>query len=124
MVLSISLAVADSSLNPGEQTAGVLDTTVAMPASEPVPEPEPETVVFVGEVYTTTDAYAEPYLDADVTYHLYEGDMVDIYCTMQGEAVYNEETGYTSSLWNNTDAGFVPDVAVDTGTNQATMPPC
>jgi hypothetical protein len=122
VVLSISLAVADSSLNPSEQTASGGDATEAMPAPEPLAEPEE--VVFVGEVYTTTDAYAEPYLDADVTYHLYEGDPVDIYCTIQGDAVFNEETGYTSSLWNNTDAGYVPDVAVDTGTNQATMPPC
>jgi type IV secretory pathway protease TraF len=94
VVLSIPLAVADSSMNPSEQTAVGWDTTVPAPA----PVTESETVVYVGEVYTMTDAYAEPYLDADVTSHLYEGDLVDIYCTVQGEVVYNEEIDYTSSL--------------------------
>lgn len=122
VLLAISLAVADSSMHPEEQSAVTLPAP--LPAAEADPEPEPAQASFVGEVFSTVDAHTEPYLDATVTSYLYEGDPVTIYCTVQGEAVTNSDTGYTSSLWNNTNAGYVPDVAVYTGTDQPTMPPC
>jgi hypothetical protein len=41
------------------------------------------------------------------------------------EDVNSLVTGLSSSLWNyTTDAGFIPDVMVDTGTFQPTMPNC
>jgi hypothetical protein len=128
VLLAISLAVGESSLNSGQGSGQ--DATLPMTASEPVLVPVPESeygsesIAFVGEAFFSVDAHEAPYLDAAVTSRIYEGDLVAIYCTVQGEAVTDEKTGYTSSLWNGIDSGFVPDVAVDTGTDQATMSPC
>jgi hypothetical protein len=130
VLLSISLAVADSSMTPAEGMPSdanmTLPVPMPMPTTDPASTPADSTTqptVYLGEVFFTVDAYESPDLDAAVTSHLYAGDIVEIYCTVQGEAV-TDDTGFISSLWNGTNAGFVPDVAVDTGTDQATMPPC
>ena len=53
-----------------------------------------------------------------------DGASIGILCTAQGEVATNTDTGQSSSLWDGTTDGYVPDVFVDTGTNQATMGSC
>lgn len=61
---------------------------------------------------------------APTVYPLTTGETVEIYCTVTGETVRNLDTGIESDLWNRVDGGFVPDVMIDTGTTEPTMPPC
>jgi hypothetical protein len=63
-----------------------------------------------------------PSLSSTVTAELSNGQSVQIQCTVQGEAV--SDNGDTSSLWDKTDTGYIPDVNVYTGTDQPTMPNC
>ncbi|WP_158886837.1 hypothetical protein [Amycolatopsis anabasis] len=71
----------------------------------------------------TARVFQYPSLSAPILGELANGTSVWIRCTAQGDVVQRPD-GFTSSLWNRIDQGFVPDVAVDTGTNQATMPNC
>ena len=61
---------------------------------------------------------------APTVYPLTAGERVEIYCTVTGETVRNLDTGIESDLWNRVDGGYVPDVMIDTGTTEPTMPPC
>jgi hypothetical protein len=53
-----------------------------------------------------------------------DGTTIGIICTAQGDVVTNSDNGQSSSLWDGTKDGYIPDVYVDTGTNQATMGSC
>lgn len=58
---------------------------------------------------------------------LSNGQRVGVICTMEGDPV--TFGGYTSSLWDgvsvdNGVVGFIPDVHVNSGTTQPTMPNC
>lgn len=86
----------------------------------PVPEPEPEP--GVGLTTMTVDVHEEPFLDSPVVGTVGADEWVDIYCTAEGEMV--ELEGLTSSLWNFVGSGFVPDLAVFTGTNLPVAPLC
>lgn len=94
---------------------------------DPTP-PEPAFEPFVGTVLIGEGSYAyffaEPSTLSDITGELPHGAPVEILCTVQGEVVTSPVTDYSSSLWNGTPYGFIPDVNVDTGTFQATMPNC
>lgn len=80
--------------------------------------------VMVPDGYTAYVMEA-PFDGAAVVTSLPNGTTVQIVCTAQGDSVTSPLTGYTSSLWNGTmDGGFIPDVYVDTGTVQPTMPNC
>lgn len=80
--------------------------------------------IIVPEGYTA-NVMELPYSGAAVVTSLPAGAMVQIVCTVQGDSVTSPLTGFTSSLWNGTmDGGFIPDVYVDTGTTQPTMPNC
>ena len=66
-----------------------------------------------------------PNSSAAVLTQVPDGARVSIVCTAQGESVTSPVTGISSSLWNfTTDGGFVPDVMVETGTDQPTAPNC
>lgn len=86
------------------------------------PVDEPAGSLPVGVVNIDVDIYEEPYLDAYVVGRLAAGELVEIGCTVQGEVVVNGE--YASSLWNQVGDGYVPDVAIYTGTDQAVAPSC
>jgi hypothetical protein len=66
--------------------------------------------------------YDEPSLSATQLEQLPDGTSVDIQCTAQGDVV--TAYGQSSSLWDLTQYGYLPDVVVYTGTDQATMPSC
>jgi len=67
-------------------------------------------------------AYQYPSTSSNVVNRLVSDQAVRIECTAQGDEV--SENGQTSSLWDGTNYGYIPDVEVYTGTNQATMPNC
>ncbi|RBQ19992.1 hypothetical protein DP939_09150 [Spongiactinospora rosea] len=71
----------------------------------------------------TLTVYRHPRLAAPVMGYLQNGSVIQILCTAQGDTVVGNN-GQTSSLWNGINGGFVPDVFIYTGTDQATMPNC
>lgn len=85
--------------------------------------PPPSGTVYVpqGEV---AKVFADPYLDSAVVTTLDSGTVVEIVCTAQGDTVSNEVSGATSSLWDKTQDGYIPDVNVETGTAQPVAPSC
>ncbi len=74
--------------------------------------------------YSTIYVRAQPYTSSSIVAEEYDGASVGIVCTAQGDVMTNPDTGFSSSLWDDTSDGFIPDAYVDTGTNQATMPSC
>jgi hypothetical protein len=74
--------------------------------------------------YNTIYVYSEPSQSSSVVASIADGITIPILCTAQGDVVTNDDTGQSSSLWDSTSEGFIPDVFVDTGTDQATMTNC
>jgi hypothetical protein len=66
--------------------------------------------------------YVSPSMSAEIVDEIGDGQTVQIRCTAQGQVV--TANGLSSSLWDDIGPGYVPDVVVYTGTNQATMPNC
>jgi hypothetical protein len=103
------------------------DTASATPAS---PSPtDTSNVVVTGVVrapqgYSTIYAHAQPYQSSSVVAQVADGTSIGILCTAQGDVVTNSDNGQSSSLWDGTRDGYIPDVYIDTGTNQATMGSC
>jgi hypothetical protein len=71
-----------------------------------------------------TYVFRFPALSAPTEGKLAIGTQVEIYCTAQGEVVVRFADGASSSLWDFVGDGFVPDIAIDTGTDQAVAGPC
>lgn len=127
VLVSIGLAVGEGWQTP--EASADTPPSQEPPASSsplpPLPEPPPSVgYIMVGSGYTAY-VFEMPSLDAGIVTEVSDGSEVHILCTTQGESVTSPVTGYTSSLWNfTTDGGFIPDVAVATGTDQPTMPNC
>jgi len=80
--------------------------------------------VVVGSDYTAS-VFKMPTTTSTIVTKLSDGARVTILCTAEGDSVTSPVTGGTSSLWDGTtDGGFIPDVLVDTGTDQPTAPNC
>ena len=73
---------------------------------------------------TALYVFEQPSLSSRTVAEIADGTTIGILCTAQGDVVTNPDTGQSSSLWDSTSEGFVPDVYVDTGTTQATMGSC
>jgi hypothetical protein len=72
---------------------------------------------------TSVYAFSEPSTQAAVVRQFYGGEAVSIVCTAPGEQV--TAGGSVSDLWDRiSSGGFLPDVQVDTGSNEAVMPEC
>jgi hypothetical protein len=84
----------------------------------------PANQVYPGTIVSSVYVFQSPSLGATRTAELAGGTRVGIECTAQGDVVTNSQYNLTSSLWDMTSLGYIPDVFVDTGTNQATMPTC
>ena len=69
------------------------------------------------------EVYSSASLSAEVLGTYDDGGMIEILCTERGDPVVNGE-GISSSLWNRTEDGYVPDVFVETGTMDAVAPSC
>ena len=81
-------------------------------------------VIVAPQGYNAVPVYNQPSLSSSVAAEVADGTTVDILCTAQGDVVTNPDSGQSSSLWDGTNDGFIPDVYVDTGTDQATMSSC
>lgn len=79
---------------------------------------------YTGVIMASVGVYESPYVDSDILYMLDTNDTVDILCTTRGDFVTDAESGVTSDLWAGIHGGFVPDVAVYTGTDRPMMPAC
>jgi hypothetical protein len=73
---------------------------------------------------TALYVFEQPSLSSPPVAEIADGTTIGILCTAEGDVVTNPDTGQSSSLWDSTSEGFVPDVYVDTGTNQPTMGSC
>ncbi|MEU6790308.1 hypothetical protein ABZ907_01300 [Nonomuraea wenchangensis] len=119
--------------SPVDNRAAPPDDTEAETVTETEPDSEPETEETEPEPERATGTimmppgygayvYEAPFLNTPIVAQLPAGTSVSIICTVQGDTVTSN--GSTSSLWNRIDQGYIPDVNVDTGTRQATMPTC
>jgi hypothetical protein len=64
-----------------------------------------------------------PSLTAQAVTSVRGGTRIQILCTIYGDSVHNRQ-GQVSALWDKIQTGYVPDVDVNTGTTQPTMPAC
>jgi hypothetical protein len=80
--------------------------------------------IQVPQGYSTIYVYEQPTPSSTVVGQLADGSAINIICTAQGDVVTNPDTGQSSSLWDSTGEGYIPDVFVYTGTNQATIGSC
>jgi hypothetical protein len=105
----------------------------SMATSASPPPSDTSNVVATGTVwapqgYSTVYVYDQPSLNSSTVAEAADGTTINILCTAQGDVVTNQDTGQSSSLWDGTSdgtsTGFVPDVFVDTGTNQARAESC
>jgi len=107
--------------------ASAADTTSPTPSS-PSPTDVPNQIatgtVMAPQGDTALYVFEQPSLSSSVVAEITDGTTVSILCTAEGDVVTNPDTGQSSSLWDSTSEGFVPDVYVDTGTNQPTMGSC
>jgi hypothetical protein len=116
--LTASASVADApsstSSSPTSSSPSPSDTSNQI-ATGTVVAPQGDTALYVFE---------QPSLSSSHVAEIADGTTIGILCTAEGDVVTNPDTGQSSSLWDGTSEGFVPDVYVDTGTNQPTMGSC
>lgn len=94
---------------------------------QPSLSPAPDTPsAAAGRIVAQTSpvyAFSEPSTAADVVQQFAGGEGVSIVCTARGEQV--TASGSTSDLWDRiSGGGYVPDVQVETGSNDPVMPDC
>jgi hypothetical protein len=104
-----------SSLPPTDTTSPSPPDTSSQIATGTVVAPQGDTALYV---------FDQPSLSSPHVAEIASGTTIGILCTAEGDVVTNPDTGQSSSLWDGTSEGFVPDVYVDTGTNQPTMGTC
>ena len=115
------------SAGPAQPAAPVAVTASASPASSATKDNSSMVatgIVMTPSGYSTLYVHEQPSLSSAAVAQISEGATIDILCTAQGDVVTNTDTGQSSSLWDGTTNGYVPDVFVDTGTDQATMGSC
>lgn len=101
-------------------TAPVIQTQpISPPTQAPIPKP-----AAAGTLVLNSYVYQLPSLGAATVGNLSIGARVEILCTAQGDVVVRYADGASSSLWDFVGGGFVPDIAIETGTNQAVAGPC
>jgi len=71
--------------------------------------------IYAPPEYSTIYVYSQPSQSSSVVASVADGITIGILCTAQGDVVTNGDTGQSSSLWDGTSEGFIPDVYVDTG---------
>jgi hypothetical protein len=119
-----------SSPNPPNppQSSGPAAVLTAAPPTSPSPTDSSQEIatgtIYAPQGYSTIYVYSEPSQSSSVVASVANGATIGILCTAQGDVEVNQDTGQSSSLWDGTSEGYIPDVYVDTGTNQATMTNC
>jgi hypothetical protein len=97
----------------------ILTQPTSAPTQAPIPRP-----AAAGTLVLDSYVYQLPSLGAATVGNLSTGAQVKILCTAQGDVVVRYADGASSSLWDFVGIGFVPDIAIETGTNQAVAGPC
>jgi hypothetical protein len=113
--------------NPPQSSGPVAAVNTASPSDSPSADNSPEIAagtIYAPQGYSTIYVYSQPSQTSSVVASVANGTTIGILCTAQGDVVTNGDTGKSSSLWDGTSDGYIPDVFVDTGTNQATMTDC
>jgi hypothetical protein len=108
-------------------TASPADTTSSTSSSPPTTDTSNQIatgIVMAPQGDTALYVFEQPSPSSPHVAEIADGTTIGILCTAQGDVVTNPETGESSSLWDSTSEGFVPDVYVYTGTNQATTGSC
>jgi hypothetical protein len=113
--------------NPPQSSSPAAVLTAAPPTS-PSPTDSSQEIatgtIYAPQGYSTIYVYSEPSQSSSVVASVANGTTIGILCTAQGAVETNQDTGQSSSLWDGTSEGYIPDIYVDTGTNQATMTNC
>ena len=107
--------------------ASAADTTSPTPSSQSPTDTSNQIAtgtIMAPQGDTTLYVFEQPSQNSPVVAEITDGTTVGILCTAEGDVITNPDTGQSSSLWDSTSEGFVPDVYVDTGTNQPTMGSC
>jgi hypothetical protein len=132
IVLGFGNPTTPNQVQPQAAVAATAQATATATSASPSPS-DTSNVVATGTIqtpqgYSTISVYDRPSLDSSAVAEAADGTTIDILCTAQGDVVTNQDTGQSSSLWDGTSdgtsTGFVPDVFVDTGTNQARAESC
>jgi hypothetical protein len=133
VVVAVSLAVTYSPpqfrVGTGSPQAPVVSAT-RMAATSSAPSPTDTSIeiaigiVMAPQGFSALDVFEQPSLSSPVVAEIAGGADIDILCTVEGDVVTNPVNGQSSSLWDSTSEGYVPDVYVSTGTNQPTMGSC
>lgn len=113
-------------------TAAAVAATTSAPAPTPSASPSPTDTgedlatgtISPDEGYSSVYVFSQPSLSSSAVAQVTAGTTVGILCTAQGDVVTRSDNGEQSSLWDRTSDGFIPDVYVYTGTDQATMGQC
>ena len=123
----IQSSASDGSSSGSTASAAPADTTSPTSAS---PSPTDNSnqlatgTVMAPQGDTALYVFEQPSLSSQHVAEIADGTTIGILCTAQGDVVTNPDNGESSSLWDSTSEGFVPDVYVDTGTIQPTMGSC
>ncbi|GAA1864382.1 hypothetical protein GCM10009772_44880 [Pseudonocardia alni subsp. carboxydivorans] len=100
-------------------------------SSDPGPPPDPSVSAapapFVASVLVPAGhgalIYSDPLSTAPTVGQVNSGVSINLFCSVQGEYVVNSQN-VGSTLWYRTETGYVPDVNLNTGTNQSVTVAC
>jgi hypothetical protein len=129
MVYSPVQASARDGGGSSSQTASAAAADTPSPTSSSPPPTDTSNQIATGTVVapqgdTALYVFEQPSLSSSPVAEIADDTTIGILCTAEGDVVTNPDTRQSSSLWDSTSEGFVPDVYVDTGTNQPTMGSC
>ena len=97
------------------------------PTPSTTPSTTPSNTSSYGRIYgdsgKSVPVLDSPSVNGSVLGTYADGTLVEIECTTEGDAVQRAD-GRTSSLWDRTPYGYIPDMYINTGTNDPTMPDC
>jgi hypothetical protein len=113
-----------SSLTPSAPATDVTSPTSTSPSPTDASNQIAAGTVMAPQGDTALYVFGQPSLSSSHVAEIADGTTIGILCTAEGDVVTNPDTGLSSSLWDSTSEGFVPDVYVNTGTNQPTMGSC
>ncbi len=128
-VLYSPLQASASNIPSSTPTASAPATDTTSPTSSSPSPTDTSNQIATGTVMapqgdTALYVFEQPSLSSQHVAEIADGTTIGILCTAQGDVVTNPDNGESSSLWDSTSEGFVPDVYVDTGTIQPTMGSC
>jgi hypothetical protein len=138
IALGVTYSPLQASASDGGSSSSPTASAAAAPSALPTPfsttPPSPSRSDTSSQIATGTVmapqgdsalyVFQQPSLSSPQVAEIANGEAIGILCTAEGDVVTNADTGLSSSLWDGTSEGFVPDVYVDTGTTQPTMGAC